>query len=178
MHQRLAPKRYALRHALFMFYIDLDELDLLSNRLRLFSRRAWNLYSFRDDDHMPGCGDAGTSLKHRLGQYLSGHGIHLSPGSHIRLLTLPRMLGYVFNPISLYFCFEHEAHTPVCAVAEVGNHLRRTQAVPAAGSGRGRRRAFHAAHTQALLRLAVLEPDAAIRFPVARARARTRYPGG
>jgi hypothetical protein len=121
MHQRLAPKRYALRHALFMFYLDLDELDLLSRRLRLFSRRSWNLYSFRDDDHMPGCGDAGSSLKHRLGQYLSGNGIPLSSGSRIRLLTLPRILGYVFNPISLYFCFEHGSDTPMCAVAEVGN---------------------------------------------------------
>jgi DUF1365 family protein len=41
--------------------------------------------------------------------------------SRIRLLTLPRVLGYVFNPISVYFCFEHASGAPVCAVAEVGN---------------------------------------------------------
>jgi DUF1365 family protein len=121
MHQRLAPKRYALRHALFMFYLDLDELDQWSKRLRLFSRSAWNLYSFRDDDHLPGCGEAGTSLKRRLEQYLSGQGIRLAADSRIRLLTLPRIVGYVFNPISLYFCFEHQSGAPVCAVAEVGN---------------------------------------------------------
>lgn len=135
MHQRLLPKRYALRHALFMFYLDLDELDHLSQRLRWFSRRTWNLYSFRDDDHMPGCGDAGSSLKCRLGQYLSGHGIDLSPGSRVRLLTLPRILGYVFNPISLYFCFEHESDTPTCAVAEVGNTFgeQKLYLLPASG---------------------------------------------
>ena len=49
MHQRLAPKRYGLRHALFMLYIDLDEIDRCSQQLRLFSRNHWNLYGFRDD---------------------------------------------------------------------------------------------------------------------------------
>ncbi|HEY2417182.1 MAG TPA: DUF1365 domain-containing protein [Steroidobacteraceae bacterium] len=121
MHQRLAPSRYALRHALFMFYLDLDELELLSQRLRLFSHRGWNLYSFRDDDHMPGCGGVGRPLRHRLEQYLSEQGIRLSSDSRICLLTLPRVLGYVFNPISVYFCFQRASDTPLCAVAEVGN---------------------------------------------------------
>jgi uncharacterized protein len=124
MHQRLAPKHYALRHALFMFYLDLDELDALSQRLRLFSRNRWNIYGFRDDDHMPGCGQAGAALKQRLQQYLAAQGIQLAAASHVRLLTLPRILGYVFNPISIYFCFEHESGAPVCAVAEVGNTFR------------------------------------------------------
>jgi hypothetical protein len=121
MHQRLAPKRYALHHALFMFYIDLDELDQLAHELRLFSRNRWNLYGFRDDDHMPGCGGSGAALKHRLEQYLSSQGIRLGSAGRVRLLTLPRILGYVFNPISVYFCFAHQAGAPVCAVAEVGN---------------------------------------------------------
>jgi uncharacterized protein len=120
-HQRLAPKRYALRHALFMCYIDLDELDELAGRSRLFSRNRWNLYSFRDDDHMPGIGPTGLSLKQRLETYLASHAIVLGAHSRIRLLTLPRILGYVFNPISIYYCFEHPAAAPVCAIAEVGN---------------------------------------------------------
>jgi len=121
MHQRLAPRRYALHHALVMFYIDLDEIDTLAHELRLFSRNHWNLYGFRDDDHMPGCGHSGASLKHRLGQYLASQGIEPASASRVKLLTLPRILGYVFNPISVYFCFEPDAGTPVCAVAEVGN---------------------------------------------------------
>src|ERR1700722_20116213 len=106
-HQRLAPKRYALRHSLFMCYIDLDELDELTRSLRLFSRNRWNLYSFHDDDHMPGIGPAGVSLKHRLEAYLAAQGIVLGARGRVRLLTLPRILGYVFNPISIYYCFEH-----------------------------------------------------------------------
>jgi hypothetical protein len=121
MHQRLAPKRYGLRHALFMLYIDLDEIDRCSQQLRLFSRNRWNLYSFRDADHMPGCGHAGTSLKQRLEQYLSSQGIRLGAAGRVHLLTLPRILGYVFNPISVYFCFERAGGAAVCAVAEVGN---------------------------------------------------------
>jgi uncharacterized protein len=121
MHQRLSPKRYALHHALFMFYIDLDEIDALSRRLRLLSRNRWNLYSFRDDDHMPGCGQSGAALKHRLAQYLATQGIELAASSRIQLLTLPRIAGYVFNPISVYFCFDGAGGAPRCAVAEVGN---------------------------------------------------------
>jgi len=120
-HQRLAPKRYALRHALFMCYIDLDEIDELARSGRLFSRNRWNLYSFRDADHMPGVGSAGQSLRQRLDGYLASQGIALGPHSRVRLLTLPRILGYVFNPISIYFCFEHPTGAPVCALAEVGN---------------------------------------------------------
>ncbi|MGA2562841.1 MAG: DUF1365 domain-containing protein [Steroidobacteraceae bacterium] len=120
-HQRLAPRRYALRHALFMSYIDLDEIDDLARTSRLFSRNRWNLYSFRDADHMPGSGPAGHSLRHRVDAYLSAQGIALGPHGRIRLLTLPRILGYVFNPISIYFCFEHPTGAPVCALAEVGN---------------------------------------------------------
>ena len=120
-HQRLAPKRYALRHALFMCYIDLDEIDALTRSGSLFSRNRWNLYSFRDADHMPGVGSAGQSLRQRLDGYLASQGIALGPHSRVRLLTLPRILGYVFNPISIYFCFEHPTGAPVCALAEIGN---------------------------------------------------------
>jgi uncharacterized protein len=120
-HQRLAPKRYALRHALFMCYVDLDELDALSASLRLFSRNRRNLYSFRDDDHLRDAAPAGRPLKHRLEAYLAAQGIELGAGARIRLLTLPRIVGYVFNPISIYFCFEQDACAPSCAIAEVGN---------------------------------------------------------
>jgi DUF1365 family protein len=120
-HQRLAPKRYALRHALFMCYIDLDELDALHGKLRLFSRNRWNLYSYRDEDHLREANTAGRPLKRRLEAYLSTQGVEIGADAHIRLLTLPRILGYVFNPISIYFCFKRAAGTPLCAIAEVGN---------------------------------------------------------
>ena len=121
MHQRLAPRRYALRHSLFMLYLDLDEIGPLAQRLRLFSRNRWNLYSFHDADHLPERGTAGVPLRARLVRYLAAQGMALPPQARIRLLTLPRIAGYVFNPISVYFCFEHAEGAPLCAIAEVGN---------------------------------------------------------
>jgi DUF1365 family protein len=120
-HQRLAPKRYALRHAMFMCYLDLDELDELARRLRWFSRNRWNLYSFSDADHLREEHRSARPLKQRLAEYLAAQGIELGADSRIRLLTLPRIFGYVFNPISIYFCFAQPQGAPVCAIAEVGN---------------------------------------------------------
>jgi uncharacterized protein len=124
LHRRLSPKRYALRHALFMFYLDLDELDELSRRLWLFSRNRHNLYSFRDTDHMPGCGTAGAPLRARLAEYLASRGLTLAADCRVRLLTLPRIAGYVFNPISVYFCLAANTEAPLHAIAEVGNTFR------------------------------------------------------
>lgn len=121
MHQRLAPKRYALRHSLFMFYLDLDEIEPLARTLRLLSRNRWNLYSFHDADHLADGGDTAQPLRTRVLQYLASQGIAMPPKARIRLLTLPRIAGYVFNPISVYFCFAEAEGPATCAIAEVGN---------------------------------------------------------
>jgi DUF1365 family protein len=121
VHQRLLPQRYALRHAIFMLYVDLDELERAHDRFRLLSYNGWNLYSFRDDDHIPTDRCAGAPLAERLRAYLETQGVHLAGDCRIMLLTLPRVLGYVFNPISIYFCLDRHTAAPRCAVAEVGN---------------------------------------------------------
>jgi DUF1365 family protein len=120
MHHRFAPKVHHLRHRIFMAYFDLDELDTLAQKLFLFSHNRRNLYAFRDDDHEPG---GKRPLKSRLTEYLRQQDVALPPGSRIMLLTLPRVAGYIFNPISIYFCFDAEGK-PVCAVVEVGNTFR------------------------------------------------------
>jgi uncharacterized protein len=120
MHHRLAPKVHHFQHDIFMFYLDLDELDTLAKKVFLFSRNKGNLYSFRDTDHEP----AGTGpLKERIIKFLRQHTVDLGPSGRVMLLTLPRVLGYVFNPISVYYCFDSEGR-PVCSVAEVGNTFR------------------------------------------------------
>jgi uncharacterized protein len=116
MHHRFAPKTHHLQHKIFMAYFDLDELDSLAKKNFLFSHNRKNLYAFRDDDHEP----AGkNSLKSRLQNYLRENGVEIAEENRVRLLTLPRVAGYIFNPISIYFCFADEK--PVCAVVEVGN---------------------------------------------------------
>jgi DUF1365 family protein len=120
MHHRFAPKVHHLEHRIFMFYLDLDELGEVAAKVLLFSHNRGNFYSFRDTDHEP----AGSKpLKHRILDYLRQNGLEVSPSSRVMLLTLPRMFGYIFNPISIYYCFD-EANQPICAVAEVGNTFR------------------------------------------------------
>ncbi len=120
MHHRLAPKSHHFSHDIFMFYLDLDELEIAAQKVFLFSYNRKNLYSFRDGDHEP----AGTNpLKERLVAFLRQNGIELGPFGRVMLLTLPRVLGYVFNPVSIYYCFDDKG-SPVCSVAEVGNTFR------------------------------------------------------
>lgn len=117
MHHRLAPKEHHFQHAIFMFYLDLDELDAAAGRIFFLSRNRVNVYAFRDDDHLP-CGRG--PLKTKMIAWLAGNGVTFDPRGRIQLLTLPRVMGHVFNPISVYFCFDPSG-APLCAVAEVGN---------------------------------------------------------
>jgi DUF1365 family protein len=120
MHHRLAPKVHHFQHDIFMFYLDLDELPVVAKKLVLFSHNRKNLYSFRDGDHEP----AGPNpLKERITTFLRQRGIDIGPFGRVMLLTLPRVCGYVFNPISIFYCFDSEGK-PICSVAEVGNTFR------------------------------------------------------
>ncbi len=116
MHHRLEPLKNRFVYRIFMFHIDLDELDMLDSSLKLFSRNRFNVFSFRDTDHLRfGKGTA----KENLLEYLSRNGIAI-PGGKVVLVTNLRMFGYVFNPVSFYYCYD-AAGNPVCAVPEVGN---------------------------------------------------------
>ncbi len=88
-------KVHHFQHDIFMFYLDLDELDLVAKKVLLFSHNRKNVYSFRDTDHEP----AGPNpLKERIVAFLQQNGIDLGPFGRVMLLTLPRIFGYVFNP--------------------------------------------------------------------------------
>ena len=110
MHHRLRPKAHRLNYRVFWLLLDLAEIDGLDRRLRLFSRNRFNLLSFHDRDHGDG---SGTALRPQIEDFLARAGIDIDDGP-IRLLTMPRVLGYVFNPISLYYC--HQADGRLAAV--------------------------------------------------------------
>ncbi|MDM0111149.1 DUF1365 domain-containing protein [Variovorax sp. J22R133] len=97
MHQRMRPARHRLRYRLFSLLLDLDELEALDGQLRWFSLNRFNLFSLHERDY----GDGGGLRKHVERQLLVAG---LQVGGAIRLLTMPRILGYAFNPISVYFC--------------------------------------------------------------------------
>lgn len=99
MHRRLRPKVHQLDYRVFWLFLDLSEIDAEAGRLRLFSRNRFNLLSFHDRDYGDGSGD----LRPQVQRWLVRAGIDIGAGP-VRLLTMPRVLGYVFNPISLYYC--------------------------------------------------------------------------
>lgn len=101
LHQRLRPLRHRLRYRVFWMLIDLDELPALAKSLRWFSHNRFNLFSVHDRDHGWGNGQA---LRSWVEQRLAESGVEFNGGS-IRLLCFPRVLGYGFNPLSVYFCY-------------------------------------------------------------------------
>jgi uncharacterized protein len=116
MHLRQWPVRYRFGYRLFYLLLDIDRLAESALRPRLFSYNRWNLFSFHDRDH--GARD-GRPLRPWLEELLRTQGIDLD-GGRIRLLCLPRVLGYVFNPISIYYC-EHRDGTLRAILCEVHN---------------------------------------------------------
>jgi DUF1365 family protein len=119
VHRRVHTFNHRLRYRLWMVLVDLDELDWLQDRLRLLRRSAFGLITLRTADH----GDrSGLPLRVQIERHLANAGIDIV-GGPIRLLTMPRILGYGFNPISVFFC-----HTPDGALAallyEVTNTFR------------------------------------------------------
>jgi DUF1365 family protein len=120
MHHRLEPKVHHFSYRIFLCAFDLDEIDSLAATIPVFSRNRRNLYSFRDTDHISLPGFAGRGVRENLTAYLSAHGVELPAKGRVILLTLPRVFGYVFNPVSFYFCFDAN-QDPLCAVAEVNN---------------------------------------------------------
>lgn len=125
MHHRLAPKKHRFHYNVFMFYIDLDELELLRKKLFLFSHNRFNFFSFRDQEHLQlpiDAPDPTKNTKTHLLDYLTQNGMH-SPVGKIMCLTNLNILGYNFNPVSFYFVFDVN-HQPLCSVAEVSNTFR------------------------------------------------------
>jgi len=131
-HRRIRPKAHVLNYRLFNILFDLDELDTLDQHLRVFSRNRFNLFSFYDSDHGDG---SAVSLREQVEAHAKASGITRPIGA-IHLLCLPRMFGHVFNPISVYFCYEVEGSL-VALMYEVNNTFgeRHSYFIPVAERG-------------------------------------------
>ncbi len=116
MHARLEPKKNKFLYQIFMFSLDLDEIDQLQRTLRFFSWNRFNLFNFRESDHL---GSNERPLKEDILAYARSQGAELS-GGRVQLVTHLRTLGYSFNPVCFYFCFDKAGH-PSGAVVEVEN---------------------------------------------------------
>ncbi|TGL58962.1 DUF1365 domain-containing protein [Leptospira sarikeiensis] len=116
MHDRKIPKPNRFRYGIFTFQLDLDELNSVNDRLKLFGNNKFQVFSFYDRDHL-NFGKEG--IKENFLQYLSEQGVK-EKVEKVTLITNLRVFGYVFNPVSFYFAEDKDGN-PVCAVVEVGN---------------------------------------------------------
>lgn len=101
MHMRFRPKRHRLQYRVFSLLLDLDELPTLDKSMRLFGYNRRALISFHDKDHGDG---THNGLRNWIESRLNDAGL-LEQDMRIRVLCYPRILGYVFNPLTLYFCY-------------------------------------------------------------------------
>jgi DUF1365 family protein len=116
VHARRSPAENVFRYGVCFYVLDLDELPDLHRRLALFSYRGANVVSFHERDHL---GDPERPAKENVLRFLRDRGIDLD-GGRVLLLTNLRVLGYVFNPVSFYWCYRGDG-TLACVVAEVWN---------------------------------------------------------
>jgi len=118
VHQRSRDFAHRLRYRLWMVLVDLDDLPSLQDRLRLLRRRFAPI-TLRTEDH----GDrSGRPLRLQIEEHLAAANIDIG-GGPIRLLTMPRILGYGFNPISVFFCHRQDG-TLAALLYEVTNTFR------------------------------------------------------
>ena len=133
MHHRVRPRAHKFRYRAFWLLLDLEEMDALSARVRFFSHGRFNVWSIYGSDYGDG---SATPLREQALRHLADAGIDLSGGA-VRLLCMPRLLGYCFNPISIYFC--HQADGTLAALLyEVHNTFgeRHSYLIPVDSGGR------------------------------------------
>lgn len=125
-HTRLAPLRNVFTYRSYLWLVDLDHLPRPRRAMRLLAR-------FDSRDHL---GDPQRPIRDNLDRFLAERGINLG-GGPIRMLAHARVLGYVFNPLTVYWCHRADGGL-ACVVAEVHNTYRQRHAYLLRPDERGR----------------------------------------
>lgn len=133
-HVRLKPRVHRLSYRIYSLLLDLDELDELDRSLGWFSVDRFNLFSFHRRDRGDG---TGRDLRGQVERAMRAAGLQ-PDGGPIRLLTMPRLVGWAFNPLSTYFCYRRDA-TLAAILWEVDNtfHQRHAYMIPVDQAGAG-----------------------------------------
>jgi uncharacterized protein len=119
VHKRLAPRQHAFTYRVFALALDVDEISRIAEVSRFFGRNRRQLISFYDCDH--GDGD-GTPVSTHIRSTLADAGLD-NACERIVLLCYPRIFGFVFNPLSVYFCYG-STDSLKAVVYEVSNTFR------------------------------------------------------
>ena len=116
VHKRFKPKIHFFKYKVFSLLIDLSELELLDKNLKIFSYNKFNIVSFYDRDH--GARD-GSSIKEWVIDNLKKNNID-NENIQIKLLCYPRIFGYVFNPLSVFYIYDNNSNL-ISVLYEVKN---------------------------------------------------------
>jgi hypothetical protein len=127
-HARRTPLRNAFRYRTYQWLVDLDKLPRQRGPMRL-------LAGFQARDHL---GDPGRSIRANVAEFVRGHGTDLDDG-RVLMLAHARVLGYVFNPLSVFWCYRADGSL-ACVIAEVHNTYRQRHAYLVRTDDRGRAR--------------------------------------
>ena len=138
IHKRFKPKIHFFKYKVFSILLDISEIDILDKSLKIFSYNKFNIVSFYDADHGP---RDGTSIKEWVIKNLNDNLIN-TENIKIKLLCYPRIFGYVFNPLSVFFIYNKnselisilyevkntfgEQHTYVFKTKENENYIKHT----------------------------------------------------
>jgi DUF1365 family protein len=120
-HRRFSPRAHSFCYPVFMAFLDIDRLPELLRVSPFAGYNRWNWTSYCEHDHF---GDSAKPLRTRLEEDAGRQGITL-PEGQVFLLTHLRYLGYVFNPVSFYYCYDR-AGTLGLMLAEVNNTFGET----------------------------------------------------
>lgn len=113
-HRRARPRRHAFSYGVYWLLLDLDDLAVADQTSPIFSIDRPNVYSFRQADHGP---KDGSALKPWIVQLGHQAGLDIE---RVQLLTMPRLFGYAFNPITIWFCHGHDGSL-IAVLYEVRN---------------------------------------------------------
>jgi DUF1365 family protein len=117
VHARRAPAENVFRYRVAFYLLDLDELDELERRLMPFSVNRPNVVSLYDRDHFD---DDGRSIKDKVLTFCAERGVEGLEGGKVLMLAQLRFLGYVFNPVSFFWCYRPSGEL-ACMIAELNN---------------------------------------------------------
>ena len=116
VHKRFKPKKHFFKYRVFSIFLDLDEINELEKEISFFSYNKFNILSFFDKDH--GNRD-GSSIKDWIIQVLQKKNIS-TKNIKIKILCYPRIFGYVFNPLSIFFIYDIDSNL-IAILYEVKN---------------------------------------------------------
>lgn len=159
-HVRTMPLRNAFRYRSYSWLVDVDNLPSLPRLLA-------PLAGFASADHL---GDLSRSLRQNVDAFLAAHGIDLG-GGKVLLLTNARVFGYVFNPLSVFWCHDADGR-PVCVIAEVHNTYGQRHCYLLRPDDRGNARAAKEFYVSPFndvdgeYRMRLPTPDAALRLGI------------